>query len=379
MKFIKRDNITVMLGAFSLMILILFVYLIRIEQDIEAYTGKSKALSSLFVLDKEFDNFLLRKFSFANYDRINTRTEAFCSTLETFSDISSAAPFRQRYDYLKRAFEEKAETIERFKSSNASVLNSIHVLYDLQRNIALDSTISQEQLKQVNEALFRLMQFASDIHADEAEINQRLEAIKADSDFNRQPRLRNFHAHAKVMLNNAHTINRLAQMIDDHRLHRALSALRTYLENRYLRNLTVQKGIAILFFISIFIVLTVLIRMHLRSMRDKQELQAFKFAVQHSDNSIVMTDPDKRIVYVNEGFERTSGYTAQELLGRNPGILKSGEHAREFYDEMNRILDRGEPWEGELINRRKDGSLYYEKASIVPVFLDKQLIYFLAI
>jgi diguanylate cyclase (GGDEF)-like protein/PAS domain S-box-containing protein len=379
MKFIKRDNITVMLGAFSLMIMILFAYLTRIEQDIEAYTGQSEALSSLFVLDKEFENFLLRKFSFANYDRINAKSEAFRSTLETFSGISQAAPFRQRYEYLKRAFEEKAETIERFKSSNASVLNSIHVLYDLQRNIALDSTIPQEQLKRVNEALFRLMQFASGIHTDEAEIDQRLEALKADSDFKKHPRLRNFHAHAKVMLNNAHTINRLAQTIDDDRLYRALSALRSYLEERYLRDLSVQKGIAILFFISIFIVLTVLIRMHLRSMRAKQELQAFKFAVQHSDNSIVMTNPDKQIVYVNEVLERTSGYTAKELLGRSPGILKSGEHSREFYDEMNRSLDRGEPWEGELINRRKDGSLYYEKASIVPVFLDEQLIYFLAI
>ena len=223
------------------------------------------------------------------------------------------------------------------------------------------------------------MQFASDIAADEVEINRHLEAFKAHSTFGTHPPLRHFYAHARVVLNNAHTINRLAQTTDDHRLQRAIMELHTYLESRYLRNLAIQKGITLLFFLSVFAVLIILTRMHLRSMRDKQELQAFKFAVQHSDNSIVMTNADRRIVYVNDVFQRTSGYTEQELLGRNPNILKSGEHNREFYDEMNRRLERGEPWEGELINRRKDGSLYYEKASIVPVYLEGRLIYYLAI
>jgi len=106
---------------------------------------------------------------------------------------------------------------------------------------------------------------------------------------------------------------------------------------------------------------------------------AFRFAVEHSDNSVVMTDADKNIVYVNDVFERDSGYTYAEALGKNPRILKSDMIDQSYYDNLNETLNRGEKWEGEFVNRRKDGSLFHEKASIVPVFIDKVLVNYLAI
>ena len=90
-------------------------------------------------------------------------------------------------------------------------------------------------------------------------------------------------------------------------------------------------------------------------------------AVEQSADSILITDPSATIVYVNPAFERASGYSRAEALGANPSILKSGAQDPELYRVMWADLAAGRPWSGELVNRRKDGTLYREQATISPV------------
>ena len=90
-------------------------------------------------------------------------------------------------------------------------------------------------------------------------------------------------------------------------------------------------------------------------------------AIEQTAESVVITDPDAKIVYVNPGFERMTGYTAAEVIGRNPRILQSGAQTPAFYADMWSTLTAGATWTGELINRRKDGTTYTEEASITPV------------
>ncbi len=90
-------------------------------------------------------------------------------------------------------------------------------------------------------------------------------------------------------------------------------------------------------------------------------------AIERSPESVVITDTSARIVYVNPAFERTSGYTRLEAIGRNPSLLKSGQHDAEFYRRMWTTLTAGQVWQGRFINRRKDGSLITEDAIIAPV------------
>jgi len=82
---------------------------------------------------------------------------------------------------------------------------------------------------------------------------------------------------------------------------------------------------------------------------------------------VVVTDREGRIVWTNPAFTRMTGYGAGEVRGENPRILRSGEHDEAFYEELWETILAGETWEGELVNRRKDGSLYRERQSIVPV------------
>ena len=83
--------------------------------------------------------------------------------------------------------------------------------------------------------------------------------------------------------------------------------------------------------------------------------------------SIIITDRDARITYVNRAFERVTGYTRDEVIGQNPRLLKSGLQTPWFYDAMWAALTSGSPWVGDLINRRKDGTLFTEEAVISPV------------
>lgn len=86
---------------------------------------------------------------------------------------------------------------------------------------------------------------------------------------------------------------------------------------------------------------------------------------------ISMADSNGNITYVNEKFCEISRYSRDELIGQNHRILKSGAHGPEFYAEMNRVLWSGNVWRGEIQNRRKDGSFYWVKTTIIPQMDDK--------
>lgn len=99
----------------------------------------------------------------------------------------------------------------------------------------------------------------------------------------------------------------------------------------------------------------------------ESELRLLSEAVNQSNASIVMTDPQGNITFVNDAFERTTGYRRTEALGQNPRLMQSGQTAPEKYRELWDTITAGRTWQGELYNRRKDGSYYWELASISPV------------
>ncbi len=91
-------------------------------------------------------------------------------------------------------------------------------------------------------------------------------------------------------------------------------------------------------------------------------------ALNAAANAIIITDPAGTILWANAAFTATTGYGLGEAIGRNPrDLLKSGQHDRAFYRAIWETILAGRPWHGELINRRKDGSLYPEDMTIAPV------------
>jgi len=90
-------------------------------------------------------------------------------------------------------------------------------------------------------------------------------------------------------------------------------------------------------------------------------------AIEQSAEAVVITDITGSIEYVNPAFTRITGYSREEALGENPRILKSGKQDPAFHEQLWATILRGEIWHGEVINRRKDGSLYTEHMNIAPI------------
>lgn len=101
--------------------------------------------------------------------------------------------------------------------------------------------------------------------------------------------------------------------------------------------------------------------------KSEEELHKLSLALEQSPVSIIITDIDGNIEYVNPKFLEVSGYSNEEVIGRKPSILKSGEQSLEYYQNLWRTIKQGKDWRGELHNKRKDGSLYWELVSISPI------------
>ncbi len=106
-----------------------------------------------------------------------------------------------------------------------------------------------------------------------------------------------------------------------------------------------------------------------------EQQQLLVRAIDQSHDSIVITDDQGIIEYVNPAFSRITGYSHEEAIGQNPRIMKSGKHPEKFYRIMWETLSSGQTWHGHFINKRKNGTEYQEEVTISPVVDSKKRIH----
>ena len=99
----------------------------------------------------------------------------------------------------------------------------------------------------------------------------------------------------------------------------------------------------------------------------RKNLKLFSSAISQNPLSIIITDTKGIIQYTNEAFTTISGYSQQEVLGRNMNTLRSGKHSRAFYKDLWETITSGKTWSGEIINKKKNGELFFELATISPI------------
>lgn len=102
-------------------------------------------------------------------------------------------------------------------------------------------------------------------------------------------------------------------------------------------------------------------------MKAENEIRKLSEVIEQSPTSIVITDLNGQINYVNSTFCRVTGYAPEEVIGKNPKILKSGMTSDSVYEDLWAAIYRGEVWRGEFINRKKNGETYWERAIIAPI------------
>ncbi len=100
----------------------------------------------------------------------------------------------------------------------------------------------------------------------------------------------------------------------------------------------------------------------------ERELKKLSTAVTQNPASVVITDIDGTIEYVNPKFSELTGYTQEEAIGKNPRILKSGFQPKALYEKLWDTISNGKIWRGELLNKKKNGEYYWEFATMAPIF-----------
>ncbi len=97
------------------------------------------------------------------------------------------------------------------------------------------------------------------------------------------------------------------------------------------------------------------------------ELYKLSTILEHTADMVMVTGPDGIIEYVNHAFERITGYSSKDVIGKTPAVLNSGEHDTEEYAHLWKTINAGEVYRNVLINKRKDGTLFYEEKTITPL------------
>jgi len=105
--------------------------------------------------------------------------------------------------------------------------------------------------------------------------------------------------------------------------------------------------------------------------RDTQELIRLRQAIEQLHEALIITDAKGNIEFANPAFSRITGYAADEVIGQNPRLLKSGKHPEEFYQAFWNRISAGKSWSGRMTDKRKDGSLYQARVSVAPVLNER--------
>jgi diguanylate cyclase (GGDEF)-like protein/PAS domain S-box-containing protein len=104
--------------------------------------------------------------------------------------------------------------------------------------------------------------------------------------------------------------------------------------------------------------------------RFEEQLKLQSAALEAAAHAVVITDHEGKIVWLNRAFTALTGYSKEEVLGKNPRLLKPGEHSETYYAKLWSTISLGKVWQGELVSKRKDGTTYTEEMTITPVTQD---------
>ncbi|MCL6098147.1 MAG: PAS domain S-box protein [Bacteroidetes bacterium] len=130
-------------------------------------------------------------------------------------------------------------------------------------------------------------------------------------------------------------------------------------------------GTTLIMSITILWIASNLNRFEIERAKTDAQLKKLSLAVEQSPDYVVITDVSGNIEYVNPKFTQVTGYTREEVIGKNPRILKPGDSASQLYKELWNTISSGKEWKGELRNKKKNGEYYWERISISPIVNNK--------
>ncbi len=373
----------IILSGFFILLFSLGAYLFSINNNIQKYSTKVRQINQLLLLNKDFNHFAIQKSGFLNYDIINQKIKKF----EIIIDKLNNQIIQENQNILllkyikeiKNIYQQKILLLEHIKSYNSTASSSIEYLHDLKKNMDNYSSLSKEQLAVINDTLFMTLELYTNIFNDGNQLHNNLKKIKSlieDTDNNY---IKYFYNNTISNIDQILSIQKEYKNIRKLKITHKLEKIHQILQSQYLKYQQTSHFILTVLMFSIFAMIVSIYILFKKSLEAKIKLQAYKYAIENSDNSIVITDLQHNITYVNDAFEKETLYKKEEVLGKNPNILKSGMMPDSHYENLLQTLQNRQKWEGEFINTRKDGTLMYEKASINPIIINGEITSYIAI
>jgi len=385
-KFHKKyiDSFVITMLLFLLLGIGLFYYLKLIEKHITQFQINNARVLKLQSLDMHIETFIQNRFHLINYDEMNKNLRSFEVILNELEGIqyegNFALPFIPMINEIKSKYEEKKYHIEKIKSYNSHIVNSVYYLFDLRKELFDSGIESRKELSEaIEESFFILIKKFANVPMGAThiqEVTKRLQELEKTIPIDT---VKYFSLVFNNVIEEMVLMDKSVKSIEEIALMKTLHKIEKLLHTGYDKNILSQKLIATFVFLLSFIFVIVLLMTYYRIKKDKAELLSYRYAIENGDNIIMMTDTDYNITFVNEAFERNTGYSRGEVIGKNPKFLQSGLVPGHIYKALYETLKNGQKWEGEFINRHKNGKLLYEKTSISPIMDDNVVIGFLAL
>ena len=319
----NTDRYTLLLGSFFIVLMVLFGYLFKTDRDISEYDVYHHKLDTLRILNYKLDNFFQQTYRYIDYDDTRELDHAF-KTLIGSLDIREVKEafgdnIAQQIDEVKRLYTDKSRYFEDFKSLNARVTNSIHFLYDLRKTVEEKLVDDTPKKMLLDDIFFSISQILMGLPYDKERLERELQELKSYE--TTYPMFSYFYQHTEQFLENITKIQKLKHQVAELPLLTSINAVLSDLSQQYQHKRYEQRLIAFSLILIAFILMGFLIYSYRRIRKNTKELQAFRYAIEQSDNAIILTNPNREIEYVNRAFEVRTGYTKKEIIGKNPNFL----------------------------------------------------------
>jgi diguanylate cyclase (GGDEF)-like protein/PAS domain S-box-containing protein len=378
---ITKKDLTISL-LFLIVVFLFFIFL----STISTYNNTNKhilynnAANKLLLLDKKFNCFLHINNKFLTCDNINQTIKVFEKNISVLESNLESKEYKKLLGVVKKEYKNKLTTIEQFKANDIILLNSINYLSNLNQTILKSETLSKNTIKMASEIFTSILQYYLNQHTSYENIFNNINNLKnyLNNYMQDKAELEVFINHSLKDIFKIKKIIYYKKQYESIHLDKHIYNLNEFINKKYNKNVISINMIVIFLFMIIFIVLIVIVFVQKRLLKIKEDLVNFSTAIKNSYNSIIITDANHNIIYVNNTTISETGYTEEELIGSTPQIFKS-KKSNDKLKQIQEILISGKTWQGEVENISKNGKIFYEKVSVMPIYKDDEITNYIAI
>ncbi len=372
----------IILVLFCMFMIAEFVFIYRVSNKANTDLRVHENIISMYSLNDKFDLLINRKESSFDQNIIDTQIDDFYTYLQYIQENSNVNLFFRNNEIkddikeIEKNFTDKKVLLRKFIILNTDFEKTFSEFKTSYINL-LEPNQNAKLIGKIKEIHSYVIRLVSSWVFDKQEFKNKL-SYELESYTNND--MANFIKYAEDIGKYIEYIKQLQSQNDKIQLKKNLDDFKKHFE-LYSKDITKNLYLhVILFFILIasFCIIAFLVFRWMK--KNSEAFLRFKKIIYDSNNSILITDENFKIIDVNKAFENTTKYSKKDIIGQTPSILKSGFHDGEFYKTLNDKLLDGQTWFGEFINRDKDGQIIYEKTAIYPLFeKDKRIEGYLSI